>query len=139
LKKAPLLLVAGLLFIRNVTGGDMVPGGALRLFFQKMSTDADGTLLFNLVNIRQKQVIYGEFGLDWKWIRDAVRETFNDDVRWSELKEGTNVFRILVRTLLGAEIITDRTRHVPAGWVDMMELNSERHEIPGEAVVADGA
>jgi hypothetical protein len=117
----------------------MVPGGALRLFFQKMSTDADGTLLFNLVNIRQKQVIYGEFGLDWKWIRDAVRETFNDDVRWSELKEGTNVFRILVRTLLGAEIITDRTRHVPAGWVDMMELNSERHEIPGEAVVADGA
>jgi len=44
----------------------MVPGGALRLFFQKMSTDADGTLLFNLVNIREKQVIYGEFGLDWK-------------------------------------------------------------------------
>ena len=116
----------------------MVPGGALRLFFQKMSTDADGTLLFNLVNIRQKQVIYGEFGLDWKWIRDAVQETFNDDVRWSELKEGTNVFRILVRTLLGAGIITDRTRHVHAGWVDMMELDSERHEIPGEAVVADG-
>jgi len=44
----------------------------------------------------------------------------------------------LVRTLLGAGIITDRTRHVYAGWVDMMELDSERHEIPGEAVVADG-
>ena len=90
----------GLFFIRNVTGGDMVPGGALRLFFQKMSTDADGTLLFNLVNIRAKRVIYGEFGLDWKWIRNAVRETFNDDVRWSDLKEGTNAFRILVRTLV---------------------------------------
>jgi hypothetical protein len=116
----------------------MVPGGALRLFFQKMSTDADGTLLFNLVNIRGKQVIYGEFGLGWKWMRDAVRETFNDDVRRSELKEGTNVFRILVRTLLGAGIITDRTRDVYAGWVDMMELDSERHEIPVEEAVADG-
>jgi hypothetical protein len=93
--------VDGLFFIRNVTGGDMVPGGALRLFFQKMSTDADGTLLFNLVNIQEKQAIYGEFGLGWKWMRDAVRETVNDDVRQPELKEGTNVFRILVRTLLG--------------------------------------
>ena len=71
-------------------------------------------------------------------MRDAVRKTFNDDVCRSELKEGTNVFRILVRTLLGAGIITDRTRHVYAGWVDMMELDSERHEIPGEVVVADG-
>ena len=96
------------------------------------------TLLFNLVNIRQKQVIYAEFGLDWEWVRDAVRETFNDDVRRSELKEGTNVFRVLVRTLLNAGIITDRTHHVYAGWVDMTELASQRHEMPGEAVVADG-
>lgn len=96
------------------------------------------TLLFNLVNIRQKQVIYADFGLEWEWVREAVRETFDDDVRRSELKEGTNVFRVLVRTLLGAGIITDRTRHIYGGWVDMAELDSESLETPGAAVVADG-
>ncbi|MFT6583093.1 MAG: 1,2-phenylacetyl-CoA epoxidase catalytic subunit [Alphaproteobacteria bacterium] len=96
------------------------------------------TLLFNLVNIRQKQVIYEEFGLEWEWVREAVREEFDDNVRRSELKEGANVFRVLVKTLLGAGIITDRTRHIYAGWVDMTELDSEKHETPGEAVVADG-
>jgi len=95
-------------------------------------------LLFNLVNIRQKRVVYEQFGLDWEWVREAVRETYNDNIRRSEMKEGTNVFRVLVRTLLGAGIITERTRHVYASWVDMRELDSEAHEIPGDVVAMEG-
>jgi hypothetical protein len=102
------------------------------------AADCFEKLLFNLVNIRQKRVIYARFGLDWEWVREAVRENYDNNVRRSEMKEGTNVFRVLVKTLLGAGIITERTRHIYAGWVDMRELDSESHEIPGAAVAAQG-
>ena len=35
-------------------------------------------LLFHFVKIRQKLMVYEHFGLDWEWVRDAVRETYND-------------------------------------------------------------
>ena len=96
------------------------------------------SLLFNLVNIRQKRMVYQKFGLDWKWVRDAVRETYNDDERRNELKDGNNVFRVLAKTLVSAGIITNRTAHVYAGWVNMKELEAEDHEIPGVAAVIEG-
>jgi hypothetical protein len=96
------------------------------------------SLLFNLVNVRQKRVVYAQFGLDWEWVRDAVRETYNDDERRNELKDGNNVFRVLAKTLISAGIITDRTAHVYAGWVNMKELEAEDHEIPGAAAVIEG-
>ncbi len=95
-------------------------------------------VLFNLVNIRQKRVIYPQFGLKWQWVRDAVRENYDERNRRSELKEGTNVFRVLVKTLLGAGIITDRTRSVYAAWVDMGELDLEGDYMVGDAIAADG-
>ena len=64
------------------------------------------TLLFNLINAEQKQVIYAKYGLDWQWVRDAVKETFSDDDRRAQLKESTNIFRVLIKTLLHAGIIT---------------------------------
>ena len=36
-----------------------------------------------------------------------MRENYDNNVRRSEMKEGTNVFRVLVKTLLGAGIITE--------------------------------
>ena len=96
------------------------------------------SLLFNLVNVRQKRVVYAQFGLDWEWVRDAVRETYNDDERRKELKDGNNVFRVLAKTLISAGIITARTAHVYAGWVNMKELEAEDYEIPGAAAVIEG-
>ena len=96
------------------------------------------TLLFNLVNVRQKRHIYPQFGLEWEWVRDAVRENFGDDDRRNTLKEGTNIFRVLVKTLLGADIITDRTRQIYANWVDMEGLASEADFMVGDAIAADG-
>lgn len=96
------------------------------------------SLLFNLVNIRQKRMVYEQFGLDWEWVRDAVRETYNNDERRNELKDGTNVFRVLAKTLISVGIITDRTKHVYAEWVNMKELETEDCEIPGAAAVIEG-
>ena len=94
-------------------------------------------LFFNLVNAEQKQIIYGKYGLEWQWVRDAVREVFSDADRREQLTSSTNIFRVLIKTLLHAGIITDRTRPLYAVWVDMKELASDGEEIPGAAVAEE--
>ena len=100
------------------------------------AAEAFQVLLFNLVNAEQKQEIYKEFDLDWQWVRSAVLEAFTDEDRRSQMTENTNIFRVLIKTLLKAGIITDRTRHVYAAWVDMDELASEDDEVAGADVAA---
>ena len=94
-------------------------------------------LLFNLINAEQKQVIYAKYGLHWEWVRDAVRESFSDDDRREQLKESTNIFRVLIKTLLHAGIITSRTAPLYAVWVDMDELRAEGEAIPGDVVAEE--
>ena len=96
------------------------------------------TLLFNLVNAEQKQEIYEPFGLDWQWVRGAVMEAFGDEDRRENLTQQTNIFRVLIKTLLKAGIITDRTRSVYATWVDMDELRREDDEVVGQEVADEG-
>jgi len=98
------------------------------------------TLLFNLLSPEQKRHIYPQFGLDWEWVRDAVRESFTDDVRRQTLRSSTSPFRMLVKTLLSAGIITERTRETYAQWVDLAELQADHgrwvaDEIADEALV----
>jgi len=88
----------------------------------------------NLVNSEQKQHIYPEFGLDWQWVRAAVLEAFNDADRRRMMRQSTNIFRVLIKTLLHAGIVTDRTKHVYAQWVDMAELRREPEGVVGDAV-----
>jgi hypothetical protein len=89
------------------------------------------TLLFNLVNAEQKQAIYPQFGLEWQWVRSAVMEAFGDADRRRMMREGTNIFRVLIKTLLKAGIITERTRATYGAWVDMEELRAEPDEVVG--------
>jgi hypothetical protein len=89
------------------------------------------TLLFNLVNAEQKQAIYPQFGLDWQWVRSAVMEAFTDADRRRMMSQSTNIFRVLIKTLLKAGIITERTKPVYAAWVDMEELRGESDEVVG--------
>ncbi len=96
------------------------------------------TVLFNLINIRQKQVIYEQFGLEWQWVRDACREVFTDEDRRDTLKESTNIFRVLVKTLLKSGIITDRTRPIYSHWVDMDEMAGENEDMIGYAIADEG-
>jgi hypothetical protein len=94
-------------------------------------------LLFNLINAEQKQVIYAKYGLDWQWVRDSMKEAFTDDDRRAQLKESTNIFRVLIKTLLHAGIITQRTAPLYAVWVDMKELEAEGDGIPGDIVAEE--
>ena len=88
-------------------------------------------LLMNLVNSEQKQVIYEQFGLDWKWVRSAILEAFSDSDRRDAMRESNNIFRVLIKTLLKAGIITERTRPIYAAWVNMKELDAEGDEVIG--------
>ena len=70
-------------------------------------------------------------------MRDAVKESFSDDDRRAQLKESTNIFRVLIKTLLHAGIITSRTAPLYAVWVDMKELEAEGDGIPGDVVAEE--
>jgi hypothetical protein len=94
-------------------------------------------LLFNLINAEQKQVIYAKYGLHWEWVRDAVRESFGDNDRREQMKESTNIFRVLIKTLMHAGIITERTAPLYAVWVDMDGLKAEGDAIPGDVVAEE--
>jgi hypothetical protein len=94
-------------------------------------------VLFNLINSEQKQVIYAKYGLHWEWVRDAIKEVFGDNERRDQLKESTNIFRVLIKTLLNAGIITKRTAPLYAVWVDMKELEAEGDAIPGDVVAEE--
>jgi len=96
------------------------------------------TLLFNLVNAEQKKDVYAKLGLDWKWVRDAILESFTDDKRRQMMTESTNIFRVLIKTLLKAGIITSRTVHIYASWVDMDELAQEDDQVVGTDVAEAG-
>lgn len=92
------------------------------------------TLLGNLMSPEQKQAIYPRFGLDWRWVRDAVAESFTDAVRRKAMSRSTNAFRVLIKTLLHAGIITERTRATYARWVDLAALQGESDRMVAEDV-----
>ncbi|MEA2627427.1 MAG: hypothetical protein QOD06_3472 [Candidatus Binatota bacterium] len=95
-------------------------------------------LLFNLVNAEQKRVIYPAFGLEWEWVREAMLEAFTDTDRRRLMRQSTDVFRTLIKTLLKAGIITERTRAQYAAWVDMEELVAEGDRMVGDDIAEEG-
>ncbi len=95
------------------------------------------TLLFNLSSLAQRAYIYESFGLDPKVLRESVKEAFAGG-RKRAMRESTNIFRVLVKTLLNAGIITERTMHVYAAWLDTEELEAEGEAMVGDAIAADG-
>ncbi len=95
------------------------------------------TLLFNLSSLAQRAYIYKAFGLDPKVLRESVRESFTGGRRRA-MRESTNIFRVLVKTLFKAGIITDRTIHVYAAWLDTQALEAEGDAMVGDAIAAEG-
>src|SRR5262249_18382837 len=96
------------------------------------------TLLFNLANARQKRALYPRFGLDPDWVDGAVQEVFGDQERRRLMRESTNIFRVLVKTLLVAGIVTERTRAAYAAWVDVDALAGEGDRMVGDAIADEG-
>ncbi len=61
-----------------------------------------------------------------------------DDERRERMKEQSNIFRVLVKTLLNAGIITERTRSFYATYVDMDELKAEGDRMVGDDIADEG-
>jgi hypothetical protein len=94
-------------------------------------------LLFNLSSLKQRAYIYEAFGLDVDVLRQSVRESFSGG-RKNAMREGSNIFRVLVKTLFKAGIVTDRTIRIYAAWVDTDELGAEGDTMVGDAIAAEG-
>ena len=96
------------------------------------------TLLFNLVAPTQNVGLYEEFGLDPDRVIEEMGKLVNDETRREEMKEATNIFRVLVKTLVNAGIITNRTKAFYSMYVDIDELKSEGDKMVGDDIAEEG-
>ncbi len=96
------------------------------------------SVLFNLVGPNQQRDLYEEFGLDPDKVMEEFGKIMTDDQRRENMKEQTNIFRVLVKTLLNAGIITDRTRAFYAMYVDLEELKGEGDRMVGDDIADEG-
>ncbi|NIJ42630.1 hypothetical protein FHS78_002935 [Parvibaculum indicum] len=96
------------------------------------------TLMRNSSGPEQKKEIYERLGLDWRWVQGALAEALTDRNMRSDLQESTNVFRVLIKTLLKAGIITERTAPKYAAYVDMQELYGEGDRMVGDDIAEEG-
>ncbi len=95
-------------------------------------------LLYNLGSPDQKSWIYEAVGLDPMWCQQAFMEALTDAMIREEMQEASNIFRVLIKTLLKAGIITDRTRGNYAAYIDMAELYSEGDRMIGDDIAEEG-
>ena len=100
--------------------------------------DVFQVLLYNLGSPDQKAWVYEACGLDPMWCQQAFMEALTDAGIREELQETTNIFRVLINTLLKAGIITDRTREVYAAYIDMAELHAEGDRMIGDDIAEEG-
>lgn len=96
------------------------------------------TLLFNLVGPHQQRGMYESFGLDVDKVTEELTKLATDEARREDMKEATNIFRVLIKTLLNAGIITDRTRAFYGMYVDMDELKAEGDRMVGDDIADEG-
>ena len=96
------------------------------------------TLLFNLIAPSQQVELYAAFGLDPNRVVAEMAEIVTDDVRRADMAEQANIFRVLVKTLVNAGIITERTRAFYATYVDLEELRAEGDRMIGDDIAEEG-
>ena len=95
-------------------------------------------LLYNLGSPDQKAWIYQAVGLDPVWCQQAFMEALTDEAIRTDMQDATNIFRVLIKTLLKAGIITERTKPVYAAYIDMAELYSEGERMVGDDIAEQG-
>lgn len=74
-------------------------------------------LYLNLVSVHQRRAVYGQFGLEWQWVRDAVREMRGVDERTPGLEEDTNPLSVLAQTLDKSGLLTAQERSQFDTWL----------------------
>jgi Long-chain fatty aldehyde decarbonylase len=95
-------------------------------------------LLFDRGSPEQMAQMFDGFGLDpGRVIEDIIqRRKERDPTR--RFKGDTNIFRVLIKTLLKSGLITPRTRGFYAAYVDMDELAAEGDRMVGDDIAEDG-
>ena len=95
-------------------------------------------LLFDRGDPRQQAEIYGQFGLDpERVVADIIQRRAERDPN-RKFRGETNIFRVLVKTLLNSGLITDRTMGFYAMYVDMDELRGEGDRMVGDDIAEEG-
>jgi hypothetical protein len=94
--------------------------------------------MFNQGSPTQQASIYAEFGMDPQRVMDAMMERRKNRDPNQRMRGETNIFRVLIKTLLSVHIITERTMGFYSAFVDMDELRAEGDVMPGEAIAEDG-
>ncbi len=96
------------------------------------------TVLFNMFGPDEKAELYASLGIDVEDVKVAMASAFTDDKRRERMRSATNIMRVLCKTLLNANIITDRTIGFYSTFVDMEELRAEGGEMVGDAIAEEG-
>jgi hypothetical protein len=65
-------------------------------------------------------------------------EALTDAAIRADMADATNIFRVLIKTLLKAGIITERTKPVYAAYIDMAELYAEGDRMVGDDIAEEG-
>jgi hypothetical protein len=86
----------------------------------------------------QKKDMYAKIGLDWQWVQSALMEAMGDKEARRQMRKSTSIFRTLIKTLLKAGIITERTAPHYAAYVDMQELYAEGDRMVGDDIAEEG-
>jgi hypothetical protein len=95
-------------------------------------------LLFDRGDPRQMAEMFGQFGLDPdRVVADIVQRRKERDPN-RKFKGETNIFRVLIKTLWNAGLITQRTHGFYATYVDMDELAAEGLRMPGDDIAEEG-
>jgi hypothetical protein len=95
-------------------------------------------LFFDRGGPNQMATLFGDFGMDpERVLADIVaRQKARDPDR--RIKSETNVFRVLIKTLLKCGLITERTRSFYAMYVDLDELRAEGDRMVGDDIAEEG-
>jgi len=95
-------------------------------------------LLFDRGAPTQMAELFGAFGMDpERVIADIVQRRKERDPS-RRYRSDTNIFRVLIKTLLKAGLITERTRSFYAMYVDLDELAGEGDRMVGDDIAEDG-
>ncbi|MFQ5478387.1 MAG: ferritin-like domain-containing protein [Candidatus Binatia bacterium] len=118
----------------NVPGVSEEIRNELEDFSQQMFND----LLFNLVGADQRAALYRRCGIDPDFAVAAMAEVITDEKRREFMRENSNIFRTLIKTLWTAGLITERTSAYYEGWVDMEAIAREGRWTVGDDIAEAG-
>lgn len=82
-------------------------------------------LFLNIAAPSEQAGLYAALDLDLDRAQADFEALYDEDARREDLQRPGNIFRVLIRTLLGAGVITSRTRPFYARYVDMEVLRVE--------------